>query len=301
MSRLYVVLDVFTDVSLTGNPLAVVLDASGLDTSAMQAISLQFNLSETVFLLPAEDEARKARLRIFTPYAELPFAGHPTVGTAVLLGLMDAAAGKGKDHRFELEEQVGVVPCTVSVASRRAGRATFALPRLPEAGPNAPDAAEMALALGLKSSDIGFGRHAVSRHDAGNPFCFVPVASLDALGRAKVDPSKLGAALERNGDRGVYLYTAETGDPTLAYRARMLRPAATEDPATGSAAAAFAGVVAVFDAPGDGEHALRIGQGFEMGRASVIELGLKVVSGKLVSATIGGGAVVTAEGTLFVK
>ncbi|WP_245479500.1 PhzF family phenazine biosynthesis protein, partial [Hansschlegelia zhihuaiae] len=141
MSRLYVILDVFADRSLAGNPLAVVLDANGLDVAAMQAIALQFNLSETVFLLPAEDESRKARLRIFTPRHELPFAGHPTVGTAVLLGLMDATAGKGRSGRFEIEEAVGVVPCEVEATGRRSGRATFRLPKLPEPVEPAPDAA----------------------------------------------------------------------------------------------------------------------------------------------------------------
>jgi trans-2,3-dihydro-3-hydroxyanthranilate isomerase len=299
MSRLYVVLDVFTDRALAGNPLAVVLDAQGLDTEGMQKIAREFNLSETVFLSPAEDEARKARLRIFTPYTELPFAGHPTVGTAVLLGLMDAAAGKGRDQAFELEEQVGPVSCRVSATGRRSGRAVFSLPRLPERRGPVPDAAAVAAALGLSPDEIGFPGHAISRFDAGNAFCFAPVRDLAALARASAQPASWGPISEA-GDRGAFVYTRETGDSSLDFRARMLRPAIGEDPATGSAAAAFAGAVMAFDAPGNGSHALRIGQGFEMGRPSVIELGLEIADGRLVSATIGGHAVVAAEGALFV-
>lgn len=299
MSRLYVVLDVFTDRSLTGNPLAVVLDSSGLDAAGMQTIARQFNLSETVFLLPAEDDGHKARLRIFMPHKELPFAGHPTVGTAVLLGLMDAVAGKGREQAFEIEETIGVIACETRATGKRSGYARFTLPRLPQTAGAAPSVAGLAGALGLEPEDIGFDGHPASRYEAGNAFCFAPIRSLEALGRARVDPTLWSAAF--GGDVGCFLYTRETGDPTLAFRARMLEPGIGEDPATGSAAAAFAGVVMAFDRPDDGAHTLRIAQGVEMGRPSVIELGLSVEDGALVSATIGGSAVVTAEGSLFVN
>lgn len=297
MSRLYVILDVFTDAALAGNPLAVVLDASGLDAAAMQRIAREFNLSETVFLLPAEDEARKARLRIFTPHRELPFAGHPTVGAATLLGLMEAMAGKGREAAFEVEEAVGVIACRTVASGKRAGRAAFDLPRLPQPSGAPPEPAAVAAALGLASEDLGFDGHAPSRFDAGNAFCFVPLASLDALARAKANSACWGAGF--GGDLGAFLYTRETADPALAFRARMLAPGVGEDPATGSAAAAFAGVVMAFDRPSDGEHLLRIGQGYEMGRPSVIELGLTVRDRALSAASIGGAAVVVAEGTLF--
>ncbi|MFC3693903.1 PhzF family phenazine biosynthesis protein [Chenggangzhangella methanolivorans] len=296
MSRLYVILDVFTDRPLAGNPLAVVLDASGLDSEGMLAIAREFNLSETVFLLPAEDEARKARLRIFTPQTELPFAGHPTVGTAVLLGLMDAVAGKGRAARFEIEEQVGVIACDVEATGKRSGRATFRLTKLPAPVAPPPSPAAVAAALGLDETDIGFDAHVPSRFDAGNAFTLIPVKSLAALGRARPQPGAWAAGVA---DRGAYLYTRETGDPALAFRARMLRADASEDPATGSAAASFAGALTAFEAPAEGTHAFRIGQGFEMKRPSVIELGLEISNGTLAGATIGGAAVVAAEGTLF--
>ncbi|WP_020178833.1 PhzF family phenazine biosynthesis protein [Methylopila sp. M107] len=299
MSRLYVILDVFTDRSLAGNPLAVVLDSSGLDAAGMQAIARQFNLSETVFLLPADDDGRKARLRIFMPHKELPFAGHPTVGTAVLLGLMEAVAGKGREQAFEIEETVGVIACETKVSGKRSGHARFTLPRLPKTAGAAPSVAGLAAALGLEPADIGFDGHPASRYEAGNPFCLAPIKTLEALGRAKIDSSLWPAAF--GGDIGCFLYTRETGDPSVAFRARMLEPGIGEDPATGSAAAAFAGAVMAFERPEDGDHVLRIAQGVEMGRPSVIELGLTVAGGALVSATIGGSAVVTAEGALFLN
>ena len=301
MSRLYVILDVFADASLSGNPLAVVLDAAGLDAEAMQAIAREFNLSETVFLLPAEDETRKAALRIFKPNGELPFAGHPTVGAAALLGLMGANAGTASESAFEVEENIGAVSCRFRATGRRSGHAAFDLPKLPVRNDDPPSAELAAAALGLDPSDIGFGRHEASRFSAGVPFCFVPVRSLDALGRARIDASLWDETFRDRGDASAYLYTAETGDEALAFRARKLEAGLGEDPATGSAVAALAGAVMAFGTPADGTTVLRIGQGVEMGRPSVIELGLTVSGGALAGATIGGAAVVTAEGTLFLS
>lgn len=109
MARRFVTLDVFTSERFTGNPLAVVLDAEGLDTAAMQTIAKEFNLSETVFVFPPSEPRQRADIRIFTPARELPFAGHPTVGTAVLLALLDQDGQPGA-AAFGLREQVGIVP-----------------------------------------------------------------------------------------------------------------------------------------------------------------------------------------------
>src|SRR5712691_1069785 len=143
MRRRFVTLDVFTNKRFAGNPLAVVLDPQGLDAASMQAIAREFNLAETVFVLPPVDPARRARLRIFTPATELPFAGHPTVGTAVLIGRMDR---KGACE-IVLEEDVGNVRCVVEPIGADRGRASFDLPRLPqEIGPAAAGS-ELAAAL----------------------------------------------------------------------------------------------------------------------------------------------------------
>ncbi len=151
MKRRFVTLDVFTPRRFAGNPLAVVLQAEGLDRAAMQAVAREFNLSETVFVLPPKNPAHRARYRIFTPKRELPFAGHPTVGTAVLLATVD-----GGDYARDMviEAEIGAVPCHVSPVG---GHASFDLPTLP-AEVGAPPAAEiLAAALGLSLDDIGFG------------------------------------------------------------------------------------------------------------------------------------------------
>src|SRR6187455_3211053 len=183
MRRRFVTLDVFTTRRFAGNPLAVVLDPDGLDTAAMQTIAREFNLSETVFVFPPADKANRAKLRIFTPARELPFAGHPTVGTAVLLGRIDG----GGARTFTLEEQVGLVPCRVTSSGPDSGSASFDIPRLPAKEAGSPDVALMAAGLGLAVTDMGLDGFTAQRWSAGNPFTFVPVRGLDAIGRCRLD------------------------------------------------------------------------------------------------------------------
>lgn len=298
MSRRFFTLDVFAREKFAGNPLAVVVDADGLDAAAMQAVARELNLSETVFVLPARNPVNTARLRIFTPTTELPFAGHPTVGSAVLIASLRAPehAG-GRDLALVLEEEVGDVACTVRLEKRGASFAYFDLPRLPERLGDA-DPSALAEALGLAPADIGFDGHRPTVWSAGTPFCFAPVAGLAAISRAKPDAQKLTAASA--GGRGVYLYTRETLEEASAVHARMFSAMmpGLEDPATGAAAAAFAGVAHAFEKPADGEHALVIEQGYEMGRPSRITLGMRIEDGALSNATIGGHAVRVSEGTL---
>jgi trans-2,3-dihydro-3-hydroxyanthranilate isomerase len=293
MRRQFATLDVFTDRRFTGNPLAVVLDADALDQVAMQAIAREFGHPETVFVFPPADPGNRARVRIFTPARELPFAGHPTVGTAVLLGLRD---GGGAGRELVLEEGIGPVRCVLEAGGEGHGRARFAVPQMPsEVGPAAVDAA-IAAALGLAAADIGAEGLRPSRWTAGNPFTFVPVATLAAVARCRVDPAKFGATF----DSGVYVFCKETLQPGHAFHARMFAPSLgiAEDPATGSAAAAFAGLVAAHGGLGEGEHDLVIEQGSEMGRPSLIRLALTMKAGKLAAASIGGNAVVVTEGTI---
>jgi len=298
MARRFQTLDVFTETALAGNPLAVVLDADGLDDSRMQAIAAEFNLSETVFVFEPRNAINTARVRIFTPKRELPFAGHPTIGSAALLAHQRAGDMLAvQDLRIVLEEAVGDVVCSARHRLGKALAAYFALPKLPERlGGEPPPIAEIAQAFGLEPGDIGFGAHEPSLFSAGAPYLFVPVGSLAAIGRARP-----GALASTSGDGpGAFLYTREAARAGSAYHARMFAPAwgVTEDPATGSAAAAFAGVVHAFDRPGDGEHALTIEQGFEMGRPSLIALGLTIEAGTLEAATIGGSVVVVSSGSL---
>jgi trans-2,3-dihydro-3-hydroxyanthranilate isomerase len=297
MGRAFAILDVFTRRPLAGNPLAVVLDAHGLDEARMQAIAREFNLSETVFVLPPKDARHRARLRIFTPARELPFAGHPTVGTAVLLALNDHRSGAAS-QAFGLEEEVGIVSCVAEVGEE-AGYARFRLPRLPEVAGEGVGAADAAWALGLDPGEIGFERHVPSRHSAGVAFNYIPVASLEAAARARPAAGAFDKVFA--GDHpAVYVYARQTEEPGHHFHARMFAPSfgIGEDPATGAAAAGFAGALMQCEPLAQGEHSLVIEQGYKMGRPSQIDLQLVIEDGALVSAEIGGSAVVVARGDL---
>ncbi len=298
MARSYAILDVFTDRPLAGNQLAVVLDAEGLDTEAMLAITAEFNLAETVFVLPPERPAHRARLRIFAPGKELPFAGHPTVGTAVLLALEDAAeTNYGLDAMLMLEETVGSIRSVVSLKGPRQGHAIFDAPVLAKAAPQPLDGGAVAAALGLMPSEIGFENHLISAFTAGVPYIFVPVRDLAAMRRLSPRSDLWQNAF---GGTSAYIYCRETESNAHHFHARMVWQTLglVEDPATGSAAAAFAGVVATFDRPTSGTHRAIIEQGYEMGRPSLITLELDTEGGQLVACRIGGDAVVFARGTL---
>lgn len=297
-ARRFFTLDVFTDTALAGNPLAVVLDADGLDDGRMQAIAREFNLSETVFVCPPANPAHRAALRIFTPARELPFAGHPTVGTAVLLAQLD---GRGDTGSFILEEKVGLVPCRTA-RTRDGQTATFDLPRLPVELDPARSPSAVAAAIGLTPADIGCDGHTPTIYSAGNGFTFIPVRDLEALAAARPVMEHWSAGIAPADHPDAFVYTTRTGETGMYARARMFAPdmGIAEDPATGSAVAAFAGVVMRFDPPArDGSTPLLIGQGFEMGRPSLITLTLDVEAGNLRRASIGGSAVILSEGKLF--
>jgi trans-2,3-dihydro-3-hydroxyanthranilate isomerase len=297
MRRRFVTLDVFTDKRFAGNPLAVVLELDGLETAAMQTIAREFNLSETVFVQPPENKSHRAKLRIFTPANELPFAGHPTVGTAVLLALRD---GGDNERDFILEENIGLVPCRVRPKGKESGRATFDLPRLPEEIGAPADNATIATALNIGIDDIGFDGMPVQRWSAGAPYTIVPVRGLDAIGRCRIGTAHWDKAFGFDSHSAAFIVCREASEPGHAFHTRMFAPGAgiAEDPATGSAAAAFAGYLAAHDVYPDGEHVIRIEQGYEMGRASLMELTLKIAGGKLTGASIGGSAVIVTEGTI---
>jgi trans-2,3-dihydro-3-hydroxyanthranilate isomerase len=297
LRRKYYVLDVFTDRAPGGNPLAAVIDCDGLDTEAMQKIAADFNLSETIFVLAPRDPVNTARLRIFTPRAELPFAGHPTVGGAVLIAELRAAALlRAQDLRIVLEENIGEIVCSVSHRPNRVHRAHFILPKLPTRLGVPPDKARLAAALSLSPEDIGFDRHEPSIYTAGVPFTFVPIANLAAIASAKPHVELFADSI----GNAAYLYTRECTEGGHDFHARMFAPqlGVAEDPATGSAAAAFAGLLTAFEKIADGSHAFAIEQGYEMGRPSLIALTLDVEKSVLVEASIGGGVLFSAQGTL---
>ncbi len=300
MRRAYHRLDVFTDTPFAGNPLAVVLDSAGLDAARMQAIAREFNLSETVFVRDAGDPVNTARLRIFTPSNELPFAGHPTIGAAALIAHLRAPERIARDElRIVLEEGIGDIVCAVRAGKGGVIHASFNLPRLPERIRGLGEIGEIAAALSLEPADIGFDAHVPGVWSAGNPLAFIPVATRAAIARARPDMAHFervfGAEV-----LGAFLYTSEAERPASDAHARMFAPlrGIAEDPATGSAAAAFAGVAVAYEEPPDGEHTLVIEQGFEMGRPSLMTLGLDVEGGQLIAASVGGGVVMVGKGTI---
>jgi trans-2,3-dihydro-3-hydroxyanthranilate isomerase len=304
MQRRFNTLDVFTEKKLAGNPLAVVHDCDGLDTAAMQAIAREFNLAETVFVFPPGDPVNSAKIRIFTPARELPFAGHPTVGAAVLIATLRAPEMmKGSGIVVALEEEIGLVRVEVrqgkdKLGNTRAARGLFTLPRNPERKATPRDSGLLAAALGLDKKDIGFGSFKPADFSAGVLFTMVPIRTLEALGKAK---AQLGVAFDLAfagpDPTAAYLYTPD-GDNR--WRTRMFAPSMgiAEDPATGAAAAAFAATLMAFQNLGDGEHQHIITQGVEMGRSSEIVLTLEVRNGTLDSASIGGAAIILSEGIL---
>ena len=298
MPRRYCIYDVFTDQVLCGNPLAVVHDAEGLTDQQMQAIAGEFNLSETVFIFEAERPAHSAAIRIFTPRNELPFAGHPTVGTAVCLASDRLAGADGlfQDAVIVLEETIGAVRCGVQIDGT-SGFAEFDIPQLPVRIDSEFDKSEIAEAVGLKPAEIAFENHRPERWSAGVEYDFIPVHNLNALASASPNAAVWNEIM---GERGAYLYTRETVGHNHHFSARMFWPGSgnDEDPATGSAAAAFAGVVHRFDGMPDGDHGFIIEQGFEMGRPSKIYLECTANGGQLKRVRIGGHAVKVAEGTL---
>jgi trans-2,3-dihydro-3-hydroxyanthranilate isomerase len=297
----FFILDVFTDRAFAGNQLAVVRDCDRLSSEFMQKIAREFNFPETIFVLAPRDSVNTARVRIFTPKVELPFAGHPTIGGAILIAQQDAAGMLGSQELIiAIEEKIGLIHCSVRKPKTGAARAIFETPQLPMRMDGAPDAPALARALGLDIADIGFDHHTPSHYSAGVGVIFVPVVSLDALGRAKPDLTLWDGLFSHPEGRACYVYARAPSSQSAHVRARMFAPSLgiMEDPATGAAAAAFAGVCLACEQPDDGEHQIIIEQGIEMGRPSEIALTMIVRGGELESVSIGGSAVVVASGVL---
>lgn len=302
MERRYAIWDVFTSRPLAGNPLAVVLDSAGLSPEEMQAIAREFNLSETVFVLPPRLPAHTAYIRIFTPFTELAFAGHPTVGAAIqLAGDRISGAAADCDALVVLEEGIGSVRAGVVGRRGQAPYAEFDVPKLPElAGAPAHDD-RIAAALGLAPQEIGFANHRPSQYEAGTPFAFVPVRDLETIARAQIVPSHWDEAFRGTAGKA-FLYCRETIQHTASFHARMFAPGVgvPEDPVTGSAAAAFSAVLHRFDQLPEGTSEFTIEQGVEMGRPGEIKLEAEVSGRRLKRVRIGGFACLVMRGKLFV-
>ncbi|MCS6779560.1 MAG: PhzF family phenazine biosynthesis protein [Geminicoccaceae bacterium] len=294
----FLTLDVFTDRRFTGNPLAVLPEAAGLDAAQMQRIAREFGCPETVFVLPPDDPAHLARLRIFTPAREVPFAGHPTIGTALALARLGRVQPDEEGRaRIVLEELAGPVPVTIAFEGGRAIRAELTAPQRPSHGPRL-EPAPIAAALGLEPGDLAADGPTPCTASCGLSFLMVELGSRDALARARLD----AAAAEPLPEPAVYLFTRATDVRGIEVRARMLAPrlGVAEDPATGSAAAALAGLLAATDPRPDGDFAWHIEQGVEMGRPSFLAAHALKRAGRVIEARVAGGAVAVMEGTIEV-
>lgn len=289
----YLVLDVFTQERLAGNPLAVVTKGDGLLDGEMQAIAREFNLSETIFILKPQVERNTASVRIFTPMVELPFAGHPTVGAAVVLGLQN------KVTAVRIEEKVGLITALFEKVDKRSGEARFALPRLPTRTAALEDRAGIALALGIERDEIGCGVHQPAVFSAGNEFHIVPVRDAKVLAHITLNMGQWTRVFP-HGRNAVYVFTETPGEPDNDLAARMfgVGMGVTEDPGTGSAAAALIGLLSENSDFATGQSDLMLRQGYEMGRPCRIALQFRKEDDVLVRAGIGGDAIIVAEGVL---
>lgn len=300
MQRRYITVDVFTDRAFGGNPLGVVLDAEGLSTEAMQAIATEFNYSETTFVLPPQDKVNDAQVRIFTVRSEIPFAGHPNVGTAFVLASRAAKA----PARLRFEEKAGLVPVEILSDGGNVVGAELTAPQALQRT-NEVSAAAAAACLSLTAADVKTDRHAPQVVSVGLPFLVVEIASREALRRARPDAAAFARTLAEIGRDVVYFYTRDVpaSEQPLDLQARMFHPGASglsEDPATGSATAACAALLADIDPARDGELRLRIGQGVDMGRPSLLLTRVRKQGGAITSVHVGGGCVTMMEGTLNV-
>jgi trans-2,3-dihydro-3-hydroxyanthranilate isomerase len=297
MQRRYITVDVFTDRAFGGNPLAVVLDAGGLSTAQMQAIATEFNYSETTFVLPPQDSAHDAQVRIFTVRSEIPFAGHPNVGTAFVLATQAAKP----PARLLFEEKAGLVPVAVLTEQGKVTGTELTAPQ-PLKRLSQLSAEQAAACLSLSATDVKTDRHPPQIVSVGLPFLAVELASRDAVRRAKADAAAFGRTFPCDDSDAVYLYTRDVpaSEKPCELQARMFHPGASglsEDPATGSATAAAAALLADLDGTRDGELKLAIGQGVDMGRPSLLLTRVKKQNGAVASVHVGGGCVQMMEGT----
>jgi trans-2,3-dihydro-3-hydroxyanthranilate isomerase len=293
----FVTVDVFTDRRFGGNPLAVVFNGERLTATQMQSISGEFNLAETTFVLPPKEAAHTAQVRIFTPRAELPFAGHPNVGTAFVLAHRGAVFGKAIGNSLVFEEAAGLVPLDLIKEGNSTVGARLTAPQPLSRGPDV-SADAVAEACSLAADDIETRHHGPCAASCGTTFVFAELKSRRALEVAQ----PRSETFSRNfpaGANGIHLYVRDAADG-IDIRARMFAPllGVPEDPATGSANAALAGLLASLRPEPDLALHLRIAQGIEMGRPSLLEASADKRGGKVAEIRLGGRCVAVMNGTI---
>ena len=299
MAYQYHTADVFTDDAFGGNQLAVLPDASGLTEQQMISIAREFNFSETVFVFPPDKSIHTRRIRIFTPGAELPFAGHPTVGTAFVLAATGEIELDGDETRIVFEEGVGPVPVLIKSRDGKPFFTQLTAAKIPAMLSDSYDVTAIAEILSLQVDDIATGSLSIEAWSAGVPFLFVPVRSRDALARSRVRKEAWERTLENSVAPEIFVF-ADEGQKVI--RARMFAPTLgiSEDPATGAAVTALGGYLAKRSSSRDGTLRYSVHQGVEMGRPSLLELEIDVAASDVKAVRVGGASVLVSSGTLHV-
>lgn len=297
----YFTADVFTSTRFGGNQLAVLPDARGLTGAQMLAIAREFNYSESTFVLPAEDPAHTRRLRIFTPGGEVPFAGHPTVGTAHVLAETGEIPLTGDETRIVFGENVGPVPVLIRSSGGLPTFCQLSVAQLPEVGRPLPGRSEIASAISLDEADLLDGDWRPQVVSCGLPFAFVPVRDRAAVARARLRLDRWEEHLAGRAGEMVMVFAMDAEDPGHQVRARMFAPGVgvPEDPATGSACAALGGYLAKRDSR-DGTLRWIVEQGYEMGRPSLLEVEVDRHGGEITAVRVGGASVLVCEGRMRV-
>lgn len=305
MEYRYQLADVFTERLFGGNQLAVFLDAAGLTTEQMQAIAAELNLSETAFLGRPTGPDGSRPLRIFTPKVELPFAGHPTIGTAFAMAWAGLLHPDGAETSIVFQEGAGPIAVRVAWSDGAPKAATLTVDGPGEEGP-APHPDDIAAVLALRAEKIGIdgaaGPLEVGTFSLGVPFTFVPVRDRAALAQAQVDLPSWRERLAESWAPHLYLFTDDAEGAGVDFRARMFAPAMgiAEDPATGAAASTLAAYLASTAGIADGTTRWEIEQGIEMGRPSRLTIAAHVSGGALAAAEVGGTAVKVGDGRMHI-
>jgi len=291
--------DVFTDQAFGGNQLAVFPDARAIDPALMLPIAREFNFSETTFVLPPDNPAHTARVRIFTPGRELAFAGHPTVGTAHVLGTTGTVKLTGDTTKIVFEEIAGPVPVTIRAKNGTVEFCQLTAARAPESNTETPTREQLAAALSLPVDALKSGSWSPEIVSCGTPFVFVPLKDRAAVAAARAKLDVWDEIFAGCATSEVFLFATEGERPGSDIRARMFAPGIgiAEDPATGGAAAALAGYLGLRDARPSGMLRWVIEQGFEMGRPSILEIEADKENGRIVRTRVGGSTVMMTEGT----
>ncbi len=298
MKYSYYICDVFTDKRFGGNQLAMLPDARGLSDRQMQQIAREFNFSESTFVFPA-DEGHTRRVQIFTPSREVPFAGHPNIGTAFVL----ATAGEfGEISEFTevvFEEKAGLVRISIRKPDQGAINCELKAPQVFSLGKELP-AEMLAEALGLSASEIVTDIHSPIVASVGLPFVMVELRDLSVLQKASINPIGFERIAEQGVMPDIHLYVRS--DDEFDIRARMFAPldGVPEDPATGSANCALAGLLAHYHESTSGHFEWRIAQGIEMGRPSLLQARAEKKADEVISTWIGGSCVMVSEGYIYV-